>query len=337
MSGAAGNTFSDLGAWIARKRLQRRLQKEKERTLRKATEAVVDATDPRIRQARGYREKLGSAVEEAMRFADALVEGLPGPIEVGKGTWATDPYVRAFFASVDEMREVLRVSHEIEVFFKGNPFKACYALLTMGRREQTVFGTEQVGEIIRRDVARTAVSFLDPRIVSPCETEAETRADLKVRTLSVLSEYAHEKIHPLRVQKDDLQAQREDVKVKLKVLQEEFHDSHPLGNGTDGQEGSRIREARALLTEIDRRIEQANLVLNDPRACLALLADVLSHPRDHMKKETVTLRLSPMGIKACQDSQETCGEIVLREIEMRKGVKRVAVVVKIQRAEVLES
>ncbi len=329
--------FFELGARFTRKWRQRSLQKEKARTLQKATEVVVEATEPRIRQVRGYREKLGPAVEEAMRFADELVEGLPGPILVGKGMWATDPYLRAFFASVDEMREVLSLDRALNAFFKGNVFLDCYALLTMGRREQTVFGTEQVGEIIRRDVARTAVSFLDLRIVSPCGTEAETRADLKARTLSVLSEYAHEKIHSLRVQKDDLQAQREKVKVKLKVLQGEFHDSHPLGNGTDGQEGSRTREARALLTEIDRRIEQANLVLNDPRACLALLADVLSHPRDNMKKETVTLRLSPMGIKACQDSQETCGEIVLREIEMRKGVKRVAVVVKIQRAEVLES
>jgi hypothetical protein len=333
----ARNAFSDLGAWVVRKRRQRRLQKEKERTIRKATEMVVDATDPRIREVRGYREKLGSAVEEAMQFADALVEGLPGPIEVGRGTWATDPYLRAFFASVDEVREVLRLSHEIEAFFKRQPFAECYALLTMRRREQTVFGTEQVGEIIRRDVAQTAVSFVDHRIVSPCGSEAETRTALKARTLSVLSEYASEKIVSLRSQRDEFQAQKEVMKAKLKVLQEDFHDSHPLGNGTDEQEGSRISEARALLTEIDRRIEQANLVLNDPGVCLAHVADVLSRPRDNMKQDTVTLRLNPMGIKVCPDSQETCGEIVLTEIELRKGVKRVAVVVKLQRAEVLES
>jgi len=56
-----------------------------------------------------------------------------------------------------------------------------------------------------------------------------------------------------------------------------------------------------------------------------------------MKMETVTLRLSPMGIKVGHDSQETSGEIVLTAIGLGKGGKRVAVVVRLQKAEVLES
>jgi hypothetical protein len=333
----ARNAFSDLGAWVVRKGRQRRFQKEKERTISKATEMVVDATDPRIREVRGYREKLGSAVEEAMQFADALVEGLPGPIEVGRGTWATDPYVRAFFASVDEMWEVLRLDHEIEAFFKGQPVRECYALLTMRRREQTVFGTEQVGEIIRRDVAQTAVSFVDYRIVSPCGTEAETRAALKARTLSVLSEYAHETIRFLREQRDELRAQKEVVKAKLKVLREELHDSGITEGGVGGQEERRIQEARDLLAEIDRRIEHANVQISDPGGYLTLVAAVLNHPGDYLKRETVTLRLNPMGIKVGQGSPEACGEIQLSEIELTKGVKRVAVVTRLGRDEVLAS
>jgi hypothetical protein len=332
----AKNALSDLGSWVARKRRQRRLQKEKERAIRKSTELVVDATDPRIREVRGYREKLGSAVEEAIRFADALVEGLPGPIEVARGTWATDPHVRAFFAGADEIREVLRRDQELKAFFRGQPVTGCYALLTMEKREQTVLGTGQVGEIIRRDVAQTAVSFLGHRIVDPCQTEEETRAALKARTLWVLSEYASEKIVSLRSQRDELQAQKGVMKAKLKVLQEEFHDSHPLENGTDGQKGSKITEARALLTEIDRRIGQANLMLNDPGICLAHVVDVLSHSRKSMNLETVTLRLNPMGIKVDQDSPQAGGEILLTEIELRKGIRRVAVIVKLRRAEVLE-
>jgi uncharacterized coiled-coil protein SlyX len=331
----ARNAFSELGAWVARKRRERRLQKEKERTLSKATEVVVDAADPRIRQVRGYKEKLGPAVQKAMSFADELVEALPGPVEVGRDTWAADPYVRAFFASVDEMGEVLRLDRELEAFFKGQSLTECYALLTMRRREQTVFRTDQIGEIIRRDVAKTAVSFVDHRIMSPCGTEVETRAAFKAQTLAVLSDYASEKFVSLRSQRDELRKQKDVMKAKLKVLRDEFHDSHPLGNRTDEQEGSKISEAGALLTEIDSRIEQANLVLNDPGGCLAHVADVLSHPLDNMKPETMTLRLSPMGIKEGEGSPEANPEILLTEIELRNGVKRVPVVAKFKRTEVL--
>jgi hypothetical protein len=333
----AKNAFSALVAWVARKRRQRRLQKEKERAIRKATEAVIDATDPKIRQVGGYLKKLGPAVERAVRFADEIVDRLPGPVEVATGTWATDPYVRAFFTSVDELREALRLSHEIVAFFKERPFVACHALLTMRRLEQTVFGTEQLGEIVRRDVAKTAVNFVDHRFVSPCETEAETKGALKARVLSVLSEYAYEKIRSLRGEKKELQEQREAVKTTLKVLREEFPDSEGLGGEEERQAEKRIREAEDLLTEMDRRIDRANSVLNDPGGCLAHVAGVLNQPRDHMKMETVTLRLSPMGIKVGHDSQETWGEIVLTEIGLGKGGKRVAVVVRLQRAEVLES
>jgi len=330
------HVFSDLRAWLTRKRRERRLQKEKKETIGEATEAVVDATDPRIRQVGGYRKKLGPAVEEAMRFADALVDGLPGPIDVGKETWATDPYVRAFFASVDEVRQVLARDRELGAFFKKHPFEGCYALLTMNRREQTVFGTEKVGEIIRRGVAKTAVSFVSHRIVSPGATEAETRAALKAQTLAVLSEYASEKIVASRGDKEELQGQKEAVKVKLKVLEEAFHDSHPMGTGKDEREASKIDEARALLAEIDRRLGEANRVLNDPAGCLDHVADVLSHPRERLKLETVTLRLSPMAFKVPEDSPEACCEIQLSEMELRKGVKRAAVVVKVSRIEVLE-
>jgi hypothetical protein len=329
------NLFSDLGAWFARKRREKGSHEEGERTIREAVEKVVDGSDPKIRLARGYREKLGRAVEEALFFADALVEAIPGPIEVGKRTWATDPYVRAFFASVDEMREVLRLSREMEAFFKEQPFTECYALLTMRRREQTVLGTDQVGEIIRREVPKTAVSFLDHRIVSPCGTEAETRAALKTRVLSVLSEYAHEKIQSLRAQKEEIQAQKEVVKAKLKVLREEFHDSGIMEGGVAGQGERKIQEARDLLAEIDRRIEHANVQVSDPEGYLDLVVAVLSHPGDYLKPETVTLRLNPMGIKVGQDSSEAGGEIALREFELNRRVKRIAVLIKVEKGEVI--
>ena len=110
---------------------------------------------------------------------------------------------------------------------------------------------------------------------------------LKSRTLSVLSKYASEKIVSLHSERDELRAQKEVMKAKLKVLQEELHDSSPLGNTRDEAAGHRVGEARHLLTEIERRIEQANLVLNDPRACLTHVAAVLSHPSDQLKRVTV--------------------------------------------------
>jgi hypothetical protein len=331
MIGFKPHAFSELRAWAARKRHERRLQKEKEKTIRESAEVVVDVTDPRIRQVAGYRKKLGPAVEAAMRFADALVEALPGPIEVGKETWATNPYVKAFFASVDEIQEVLRTDRELEAFFNSQPVTECYALLTMRKRERTVFGTEQIGEIIRREVAKTAVSFVDHRLVSLCRTEAETRAGLKAQTLLVLSDYASEKLVSSRVERGELRAQKEIVKVELKLLQEELKDSHPLGTGGDEPERSKISEARAILAEIDRRIGQLNRLLNDPENCLDHVADVLIHPRDSLKPETVTLRLNPMGIKVRQGSCAAFDRIELSEIELRKGVKRIAVVVKLQR------
>ena len=63
--------------------------------LERTIERAVDASDPRLRALPGYRKRLRTPVEAALRHTIALVERLPEPVEISRQAYRVDPRLRA--------------------------------------------------------------------------------------------------------------------------------------------------------------------------------------------------------------------------------------------------
>ena len=134
-----------------------------------------------------YREKLEGCVRTSIAYLRSIGrEGLE-PILLARAAWSDDPRLNAFFATADDVPACLGRSRELRAFFE-NPsngeVQEAYALLGMKKEERTVFGMELQGETVRQDVAQTAVSFSEHRLVAPSATLAATRLEIGRRISS---------------------------------------------------------------------------------------------------------------------------------------------------------
>ncbi|MGB7932918.1 MAG: hypothetical protein WCH04_11960, partial [Gammaproteobacteria bacterium] len=172
-----------------------------------ATERAIDATDPRLRALGNYRKRLREPVEQAARHIIALVDSQPAAMEISRRSYGTDPRLRAFFVSAEHLQEVLGGMKTVRDYLQGisGPLPdAIFGLLSLAWKERTVLGTEQHGEIVRRDVKQVAVSFFDHRFGAPAGSEADFRWELKKRGYDYLLEVALKTIISTRSKRQDL-------------------------------------------------------------------------------------------------------------------------------------
>ena len=126
---------------LRERRAVKAIAEAKEQRLLAAIEQVVDQIEPRIRGISGYRRKMRPAVQRTLEFATEICDRIPGPIEVSRKTWSSDPMVKAFFAGTEDLRRVFSNSDDIREVFTSHPASEqmqCYAVLSMERREKTV-------------------------------------------------------------------------------------------------------------------------------------------------------------------------------------------------------
>src|SRR5512139_4349171 len=108
-----------------------------------ATERAIDATDPRIRAASGYRKKLEPAVVHALDHVKALALGMPAPVEASHATYGTDARLAAFFASPERMSQVFGADRTLLEYLAspaGGGTEPVLALLLVERTEKKVLG-----------------------------------------------------------------------------------------------------------------------------------------------------------------------------------------------------
>src|SRR5690349_8385027 len=151
-------------------------------------ERIVQLTNPRLKFARRYRTRLTPAVETAMRYAHELVAGAPPACEASAASWQSDPCMRAFFATADDLARAFSRSAELRAWFEANG--ACSevcAVLSMSLVERRVLGVALEGGVLRRDVPQTTVSVTDYRVRICGPSEPELRRDLECRIVDQLA------------------------------------------------------------------------------------------------------------------------------------------------------
>jgi hypothetical protein len=314
------------GGWIRGIWDQYRARRTREKELRQVTEKVVDMADPVIRQARRYRKTLLPPVAVAMEYCRSLIDAIPGPVLLSKGRYHEDPLVKALFASPDELEEVLSISPEIVALREQGLMGDVVALLTMQLQEKTIFGHQQVGELLMRDMVQQAVSFTDHRIVAPASDLRSTKTGIVNRGLEVLATVAMEEITTLRARKAELQEQREYLRAAVKILGgknrtwEMFATPRP-------EKWEELHKAEKALAEVEKELVELLKQITYPEQSLEHLEKIMQKPDDLLKVHNQTFRLNWMGVRVEDMPDNEGDDITLAEFSLHEEFKRSAVMV----------
>ena len=317
-------------------RMQEKESRQSRRTeILKTVERVVEGTDSRIRLVNNYDKKLQEAVSTSLEYTDDLIDQIPEAIEVSANTFVSDSHVNAFFVNVSDLQTVFSHSSEVRQFmedFSNVDAPQCCALLCMRKSEKTVMGVELAGDMLKRDVRQTAVSFSDHRISSPSPSEAETRKGLKQCLFGGLVTNALEHIVQLRLASHKLEKERQILQARLRGYQQNKggseHHTRPAA-----ELANEIEEIRQKLSMIGEQLKKAHPVT--PLESLKQVNAVFSRPDKFVRFKKCSLRLNKMGIKIDADSRQACNEIRLAEVEIGDELPRVVTLAKFPRDELL--
>jgi hypothetical protein len=281
---------------------------------------------------RKFRKKILPSVRHAMEYISGLIPQIPGPVDFDPDRWDDDPLLRAMFTSREELIGVLQSSKALKNFFRRtNAFQA-FAILVGERKEKKIFGTEKNGEIVRRDVPQTSVFFEDFKVFAPAADLAQTHLQVQHRALVSLFSQAFEKITDLQLWKEDLEKQRQ--LLEFKVQQPEDTDMKMDLNHTEADD-NQTQESLKVLGDITRKLEEIKAQLDTPEDRIDHLIEILLNPEQCLRLETVSLKLSRLGIRLDPSSTEPANEFTVAEFELGQDPKRVLSWIRVEQPSVL--
>jgi hypothetical protein len=293
---------------------------------------IARETDSTILPVRRFRKKILPSVRHAMGYLSGLIPQVPGPVDFDPDRWKDDPLLRAMFISREELIGVLQSNKALKNFFRRtNSFQA-FAILVAEQKEKNFFGTEKNGEIVRRDVAQKAVFFKDFKVFAPAADLAETRLQVQHRSLVSLFSQAFEKITDLQLWKEDLEKQQE--LLEFKVQQPEDSGLRTDLNHTEADD-NQTQESFEVLGDITRKLEEIKAQLDTPEDRIEHLIEILLNPEQHLRLETVSLKLSRLGTRLDPSSTEPANEFTVAEFELGKEPKQVLVWIRVGQPSVL--
>ncbi|MGE5257591.1 MAG: hypothetical protein ACM3KE_13015 [Hyphomicrobiales bacterium] len=319
---------------VSQRREARVLKRQKEEALAQAIDRVVQVSAPVVCSLRDCRRDLRSPVDNALRYIDQTIDAIPGPVSLSPEKWDQDPLLKALFVTPDEVSYLLVGDPRLKPFFAQPQAARAFALLTATKVERTIFAPAVEGEIVRRDVPQTAVEFHDLRILDPAATEAATRFALKDRALNALVAQVLERLLQIRALKDELKEHQRILSIQLKIQQTRTHSLDELI--TEDREAEPSAPAGLqVLADIDRQIQDLGKESDSPADYLRQLMTVLNAPQEVLTVVPVAMRLNWMGVRQNDASGACDRDICLAEVKLQNRLRRVAVVVSINRKDYL--
>ncbi len=310
-------------AWLHREINSLRQARRRRHDLFKAVEEVVGIADPIIRLAHRYRQTLLPSVETAVVYCNQLVDSIPGPVRLHRSTYDANPLVKALFLSVEEMESILQQARS-----NAGPGESqeLFALLTMSKTEKTVFGHKQQGELILRDVAMRAVTFVDHRVVAPAADLQAVMFQLEQRSLRILATVAMEKIASLRADLAELRERRERLSSMHRIFCGK-RQTFEIFAQPEQENAEKVYEVKALLSATEKEIALARKELETPDDTLAHLKRIMDVPADTLVLREQSLRLNWMNIIVLDNEEAEFHQINLAELVLNEELQRSAVLV----------
>lgn len=285
-----------------------------------STDDIREALDrilriaPQVRLANRYESRLGPLVRSALRYARELVDALPPPRDATPSAWADDAYLRAMFATSEDITHLIGQSNDLRNWFDAH-YAAEYAHAVLSSRlvERRVLGVADEAGVVRSDVPRIAVSFDDKRIRICDETDAALRDDIVLRVIEQLALEATSRISAQEAQREALKETRALLAARRQMLGRR-------GAGMSGMSGASpaYGDASTDFARLEREMaeNEAALASLGSRAeaveqQLGALADVLGDPAALIRVDRKTLRLDRMNLVVEAPGDERAGELTL--------------------------
>lgn len=304
-----------------------------ERGINEAVERVVDQVNPRLRAVSGYRKQLYPVVERAMVHTRELAQQVPGPILLDRRTWAEDPLVNALFGGFKRMRWVL-TGVEVRRYVKEHPIGGdCFALLAVMPEVRQQLGMELTGNVVRRDVRQTTVSFSNHEVALVGESEQEVRDALSEAALELLVGLAEQDITEQESRITELDDRLRILRLKRKVANTRSHGAAFILDDSPQQLKERQKiEARIAELELDLAEERRGLETLDDY--LQRLVGKLEHPESLLGLEGTGMSLDRMNIVREGDGGPE--EISFTRVRRGDKLMRVVALVRFPRSELLD-
>lgn len=312
--------------WLRGKIERQRRDRQREQSLVKTIEGLVEIADPKIRLARRYRQVLLSPVEKALAHCRLLAGSIPGPIRLHQKTYYDNPLVKALFRTVEELETLLREARHAAGPGEGGEL---YALLTMTKTETVVYGHKQQGEMILADVPMTAVTFIDHRLVAPSPDLQTTMAGLAQRSLEILAAVAMENIALLKANLAELRERRARLSAMNRILRGK-RQTFEIFAQPEQENAAKLQELQTLLRETDQEIETVKKDIETPEDRLGYLERVMASPAGTLALRGQSLKLNWMNVLVGGD-EEPSHRIDLVELALQEELRRSAVLVSFDR------
>ena len=301
-----------------------------------AIERVVDGIEPTMRYFPGYKKILKNSVATSLAYISHLVDTIPGPLIINSKTFATDPQVKSYFSTIDNIQTIFSNSMELREFFvaaDNSKQDEAYALLCMEETEKTVLGMELNDGIIHREVLQTALSFSDHKILSPATNEDDVRKGIKQCIFDGLITHALQQILEIKQQIHDLDTQRSKLNSRLKKRQSQGGELNNLLASVSEIKLSADIEQQISETEKKRQALPASW--NAPRYFLEVIKNTLKQPENFLRIKEKSFNITKMGIVSSDSSSQTVNTIHFNEIVISNVLERVVTIVRYPRSEIL--
>jgi hypothetical protein len=323
---------------LSNRRAAKALARKKTATVNAAIEQLIDGIDPNMRLVTGYKKKLIDTVETTLNYIDRLVEEIPGPIEINKKAFGTDPLVNAFFATVSDIQTTFSQSSALRAFFEDSMnvnVDEAFALMCMEKKEHAGFGMELEGDFLRKDVPQVSVNFFAHNILSPAATEKEVRTSLKRCIFDALISNTFEDVMAKHVRDGGSDEYRRMLdrryKANLAWGQELTDLLLSIRADTITRNGSTQKT-----TSTKQDMESSAVYIETPDNHLGQVRTILANPENMIRLNHVSLNLTRMGVKVEDNSTQSASKIELAELEINNVWRRIIVIVKYPRNEMLE-
>jgi hypothetical protein len=282
-----------------------------EELIERATEHAVDGTDSRLRLLSGYKRHLREPVIHAIDHVMKLVDAIPAPLAVGRNQFTDEPAIAALYASAAAMLDHFGRDRSLANYLdgaEGRWAEQVTALLLAERSERTVYGIELKGELLRREVPQTAISFSQHNVVEPAVSEEAARHQLKRRAFEHLLYLALTRIGEVSLERTNLTRQRDLLRSKLAALKR--------GGWCFNPADSDHPDPTTLQAELDGIGEQLVALGTDDtvlQSHLEIVAQLLGEAEKQLWAENVILYIDRMNIQR-EPQDPAARQVALQEL-----------------------
>jgi hypothetical protein len=257
---------------------------------------VIDLS-PRLRLARGHEARLGAALAKTLAYLRELVAEFPAAHVANAAGWNSDPYLRAFFVSPDDIGMVLSRSTELAAFFEQAPgAHEASAVLGMGMNERKTLGVALEGDRTRSDVAQTTLSFCDHQIRICAGSDADLRQEIVRRMVDQLAIEGMSRIAAESVRRDVLQEEHALLATRLRLLDRQGTGMRSVMGGDSEVDAGELARLRERLEENDQALKNLGPRSESLNRQLDGMCEVFADAGKLIHVKPRRLRLSPMNV-----------------------------------------